>query len=230
MGGIGMLFEQASSRGHLQETQFGKLTFPFTILNQYVSSMNTIKASVAMKDELKKYQQNFFPSALTEADKKRIKGYSFGMGKDRNKTKAFINKLKMHNIKIQRDKDNFFIPTKQKNYRVVRSIFETDKEFIDSVFYDASAWSVANFYDIDYVPSSKNFEGTLIKNLDDLFNTNSFDKSNYAYLINSVDYNIPAVINSLLNSKIKVSTALKPFRINTSNGLESFDNLSLIHI
>ena len=228
MGGIGMLFEQASSRGHLQENQFGKLTFPFTILNQYVSSMNTIKASVAMKDELKKYQQNFFPSALTEADKKRIKGYSFEMGKDRNKTKAFINKLKMHNIKVQRDKNNFFIPTKQKNYRVVRSIFETDKEFIDSVFYDASAWSVANFYDIDYVPSSKNFEGTLIKNLDDLFNTNSFDKSNYAYLINSVDYNIPAVINSLLNSKIKVSTALKPFRINTSNGLESFDNGSLV--
>ena len=33
MGGIGMLFEQASSRGHLQENQFGKLTFPFTILN-----------------------------------------------------------------------------------------------------------------------------------------------------------------------------------------------------
>ena len=55
------------------------------------------------------------------------------MGKDRNKTKAFINKLKMHNIKVQRDKNNFFIPTKQKNYRVVRSIFETDKEFIDSV-------------------------------------------------------------------------------------------------
>ena len=36
LGGIGMLFEQASSRGHLQENQFGKLTFPFTILNQYV--------------------------------------------------------------------------------------------------------------------------------------------------------------------------------------------------
>ena len=31
MGGIGMLFEQASSRGHLQENQFGKLTFPYNI-------------------------------------------------------------------------------------------------------------------------------------------------------------------------------------------------------
>ena len=34
--------------------------------------------------------------------------------------------------------------------------------------------------------------------LDNLFETNTFEKSNYAYLINSVDYNIPAVINSLL--------------------------------
>ena len=52
--------------------------------------MNTIKASVAMKDELKKYQQNFFPSALTEADKRRIKGYSFEMGKDRIKLKHLL--------------------------------------------------------------------------------------------------------------------------------------------
>ena len=42
LGGIGMLFEQASSRGHVQETQFGKLTFPFTILYQYISGMNTV--------------------------------------------------------------------------------------------------------------------------------------------------------------------------------------------
>ena len=50
MGGIGMLFEQASSRGHKQVTQFGEITFPFTIRNQYVSGMNTVKASVEMKD------------------------------------------------------------------------------------------------------------------------------------------------------------------------------------
>ena len=35
--------------------------------------MTTIKASVAMKGELMEYQQRFFASALTDADKKRIK-------------------------------------------------------------------------------------------------------------------------------------------------------------
>ena len=228
MGGIGMLFEQASSRGHKQVTQFGEITFPFTIRNQYVSGMNTVKASVEMKDELMKYQQRFFASALTDADKKRIKGYSFKMGKDRNKTKAFIDKLMIHDISVLKDNDNFFVPTKQKNYRTVRSIFETNTEFRDSVFYDASAWSIANFYDIDYNSSSKDSQGVELDNLDNLFTVNKIDESEYAYLINSVDYNIPAVINSLVNSDIIVSTAFKPFTINTSSGIIPFDYGSLV--
>ena len=228
MGGIGMLFEQASSRGHKQVTQFGEITFPFTIRNQYVSGMNTVKASVEMKDELKEYQQRFFASALTDADKKRIKGYSFKMGKDRNKTKAFIDKLMIHDISVLKDNNNFFVPTKQRNYRTVRSIFETNTEFRDSVFYDASAWSIANFYDIDYNSSSKDFRGVKLDNIDDLFTVNEIHQSEYAYIINSVDYNIPAVINSLVNNDILVSTAFKPFTINTSSGLVPFDYGSLV--
>ncbi|MEX0361435.1 MAG: M14 family zinc carboxypeptidase, partial [Allomuricauda sp.] len=45
-GGLALLFEQASSRGHKQTTAFGEITFPFTIRNQYVSSMATVKAAV----------------------------------------------------------------------------------------------------------------------------------------------------------------------------------------
>ena len=228
LGGIGMLFEQASSRGHKQKTQFGEITFPFTIRNQYVSGMTTIKASVAMKGELMEYQQRFFASALTDADKKRIKGYSFTLGKDRNKTKAFIDKLLIHDLKVTRNGNDFFVPTKQKNYRTIRSIFETNTEFRDSVFYDASSWSIANFYDIDYSPALREMKGDQVKGLDDVFNTNQVSKAEYSYIINSVDYNIPAVINKLLDNDILVSSSFKPFKINTSQGLESFDYGSLI--
>ena len=228
LGGIGMLFEQASSRGHKQKTQFGEITFPFTIRNQYVSGMTTIKASVAMKGELMEYQQRFFASALTDADKKRIKGYSFTLGKDRNKTKAFIDKLLIHDLKVIRNGNDFFVPTKQKNYRTIRSIFETNTEFRDSVFYDASSWSIANFYDIDYSPALREMKGDQVKGLDDIFNTNQVSKAEYSYIINSVDYNIPAVINKLLDNDILVSSSFKPFKINTSQGLKSFDYGSLI--
>ena len=228
LGGIGMLFEQASSRGHKQKTQFGEITFPFTIRNQYVSGMTTIKASVAMKGELMEYQQRFFASALTDADKKRIKGYSFALGKDRNKTKAFIDKLLIHDLMVTRNGNDFFVPTKQKNYRTIRSIFETNTEFRDSVFYDASSWSIANFYDIDYSPALREMKGDQVKGLDDIFNTNQVSKAEYSYIINSVDYNIPAVINKLLDNDILVSSSFKPFKINTSQGLKSFDYGSLI--
>ena len=48
-GSIGILFEQASSRGHAQETANGLLTFPFTIRNQFTAALSTLEAAHAMK-------------------------------------------------------------------------------------------------------------------------------------------------------------------------------------
>ena len=59
-GSIGILFEQASSRGHFQESENGILTFPFTIKNQLTTSISTIKAAIDLKDEIIKYQNNFY--------------------------------------------------------------------------------------------------------------------------------------------------------------------------
>ena len=228
LGGIGILFEQASSRGHIQETQFGEITFPFTIRNQYISGMTTVMASVENKESLKDYQGKFFKSAITEANQKKVKGYIFNLGKDKNKTKAFIDKLKIHNINILRDGKKFYVPTAQKNYRLVRTFFETQEKYRDSVFYDASAWSMANIYGIDYSSSNKNFTGDEVNNIDDLFEVNKFPKSNYAYIIDSQDYNIPAIIYNLLDNEIFTSSAFKPLTIRTSDGIKDFNYGSII--
>jgi len=228
LGGIGILFEQASSRGHKQKTQFGEITFPYTIRNQYISGITTVKAAVENKESLKEYQQNFFKSALSESSANRVKGYSFKINEDKNKTKAFLDKLLMHRIKVLKNGDNIFVPTEQKNYRLVRSFFETQEKYRDSVFYDASAWTIANFYDIDYSSSNRKFSGDNLDSLDDLFEINSVEKSDYAYIIDSKDYNIPAVMYKLLDSKIVTSTSLKPFRIKTLNGDVNFDYGSLV--
>ena len=47
-GGIGILFEQASSRGHAQESDQGILTFPFTIKNQFNAALSTLKAGASV--------------------------------------------------------------------------------------------------------------------------------------------------------------------------------------
>ena len=228
LGGIGLLFEQASSRGHKQKTQFGEITFPFTIKNQYVSSMTTVKASVANKEKLKDYQSNFYKSAITDSSRKKVRGYIFNEGNDKNKTKAFIDKLKLHDIKVLNNKELFYVPTVQKNYRLVRSFFETHQQYRDSVFYDASAWSMANIYDIDYSASNKDFVGEEVDDIDELFEVNEFSESNYAYIIDSQDYNIPAVTYDLLNNEVFTSASFKPFTINTSTGTKDFNYGSLI--
>ena len=222
------MFEQASSRGHKQKTQFGEITFPHTIRNQYISGITTVKAAVENKESIKEYQQNFFKSALSESSDSRIKGYSFKINQDKNKTKAFLDKLMMHRIKVLKNGENLFVPTEQKNYRLVRSFFETQEKYRDSVFYDASAWTIANFYDIDYSSSNRKFSGENLVSLDDLFETNSIEKSDYAYIIDSKDYNIPAIIYELLDNKIFTSTSLKPFKIKTLSGDVNFGYGSLV--
>ena len=59
-GSIGILFEQASSRGHLVESVNGLLSFPFTIKNQLTTSFSTLEAAIKMKNTLLAYQVNFF--------------------------------------------------------------------------------------------------------------------------------------------------------------------------
>ncbi len=63
-GGVGILFEQASSRGHLQETINGPLSFPFTIKNQLLTSLSTFQAAIDNRTDLLDYQAKFYNKAV----------------------------------------------------------------------------------------------------------------------------------------------------------------------
>ncbi|OBX27108.1 zinc carboxypeptidase [Gelidibacter algens] len=73
-GGIGILFEQASSRGHVQESENGLLTFPFTIRNQFTAALSTLEAAKNMRD-------------VTIDGKKFKKGYSYVIPKNQKNTR-----------------------------------------------------------------------------------------------------------------------------------------------
>jgi hypothetical protein len=210
-GGLGLLFEQASSRGHRQKTPFGEITFPFTIRNQYTSSIATVKAAVENKAYLRKYQQDFFKSALTNAGKSKIRGYSFGDAHDANRTKAFIDKLLLHKIEVYRSGEKYVVPTGQPQYRMVQTMFETYEKYRDSVYYDASAWSVANFYNMKYRPINSLNLGEKVGSTDNLVTIAPVQKSDYAYIIDWDDYNAPALLNQLQHKGLVVSSSFKPF-------------------
>ncbi|WP_158976217.1 M14 family zinc carboxypeptidase [Cellulophaga sp. L1A9] len=227
-GGLGLLFEQASSRGQEQTTAFGKITFPFTIRNQYTSSITTVKTAVANKGYMRKYQQNFFKSAFTNSSKSKIKGYSFGDDYDKNRTKAFIDKLLMHKITVYKSENRYVVPTKQPQYRMVQTMFETYSKYRDSVYYDASAWSVANFYNMKYKPVTSLKMGEKIENTDKLISVSPISKSEYAYVIDWDDYNAPAVLNYLQKNGVVVSSAFKPFSLAVAKEAKPFNYGSLV--
>jgi hypothetical protein len=221
-GGLGLLFEQASSRGHVQETKYGKITFPFTIRNQYVSAMTTVKASVENEALLKSYQKRFFESALKGWLKSKIRGYYISDQGDRNRFKAFADKLLLHKIKFYKSGNGYVVPTAQNQHRMVQTFFETYSKYRDSVYYDASAWSVANFYHIPYSPQKALNLQEEITSLEQLPVAPAPQKANYAYLIDYQDYNANAALYYLQSKGLVLSSAFKGFSANTTQGLIQF--------
>ncbi len=222
-GGLGLLFEQASSRGHRQTTAFGEITFAFTIRNQYVSGITTVKTAVNNKEYMRKYQQKFFKSALNNAAKSKVKGYTFGDVHDKNRTKAFIDKLLLHKIDVYRSGDSFTVPTQQPQYRMVQTMFETYEKYRDSVYYDASAWSVANFYNMKYKSVNALNIGDKITETKNLISISPVQKSEYAYVIDWDDYNAPAALVYLQKKGIVASSAAKLFSIKTKTDTKKFN-------
>jgi hypothetical protein len=244
-GGLALLFEQASSRGLVQETPTGKITFAFTIRNQYTSSLATIEAAVDNKKMLFDYQKAFFKSAITNAKNSKIAGYVFGDNFDESRTRAFIDKLLIHRIEVYELSGSttsggytykpgkaYIVPTVQPQYRMVQSMFETYDEYRDSVYYDASAWSVANFYNMKYASVT----GTLKKGAEVTKETNvkkteALQKSSYGYLINWDEYNASALTYYLQDRGAILSSAFKPFSIEAGGQNRSFSyGTLLVHV
>jgi hypothetical protein len=241
-GGLGILFEQASSRGHVQKTDMGEITFPFTIRNQFINSMGTVEAAVDNKKMLHKYQHDFFKSAISRANKSSIKAYVFEEKYDKSRTRSFLNLLMQHKVKVyplsqsvnlegkEFTPDNaYVVPTAQPQYRMVQTVFETYKEYQDSVFYDASAWSLANAYNMNYASSARAL--TMAKELtraDLLEMKKPVPSSSYAYLIGWEDYQSPAVLYHLLSNKVRVMAAQKEFSLPTTKGDVDFSHGTLV--
>tara|TARA_A100001015_G_scaffold313348_1_gene420410 strand:- start:4882 stop:7410 length:2529 start_codon:yes stop_codon:yes gene_type:complete len=229
-GAVAILFEQASSRGHLQETNYGTMSFGFTIRNQYLSSIATVEAAVDNKDLLRDYQMRFFNSSITEFKNEKFKAYEFGDMYDQNRNKAFIDKLLLHKIKVYNSKGKFVVPVNQPQSRMVKNFFETHSKYVDSVFYDASAWSVSNIYNMKSKKLKSFFGESEIKSTEDFVKNLKPKNSNYAYILDWDDYNSPAALNHLQKKGIVTYSAFKPFtiKVNGTNSSKKFNYGSVL--
>ncbi|MBO3100194.1 M14 family metallopeptidase [Gelidibacter pelagius] len=223
-GSIGILFEQASSRGHVQESDNGILTFPFTIRNQFTAALSTLDAGYHMREEILKYQHDFFNNARGEGNKEKAKNIIFGDAKDAAKTYELAEILRRHQIEIYELKNDatidgkqfkkgysYVVPKNQKNTRLINAMFEKRTTFQDSLFYDVSAWTLPLAFNLDYVegvPSSHLGEQVLDLKMKP---GNVSAKSDYAYLMEWHEYYTPKVLNEILKNDLRAKVAMKQF-------------------
>jgi hypothetical protein len=166
-GGVGVLFEQASARGHAQETAHRRLTFQRAIRNHWLTSISLISGTSRLRDRLIRYQLGFFQGASEFARDGRVSGWVIEGPADR--TQAMVDALVTHGIRV-RSTDraieagqrsfpagSVWVPADQPHARLVRSVFSSLTAFADDVFYDVSAWTFPHAFGLQFaeLPAGK---------------------------------------------------------------------------
>lgn len=240
-GGIGILFEQASSRGHLRETQHGELSFPFAIKNQFITSLSTIDASYDLKKELLNFQKSFFKSTVSKNGEDADKALIVGTSSDLSRLVELGQILLKHQIELYKPtrdinlsgnqfyaENSIVIPLNQPQNNLIKAIFERRTTFTDSLFYDVSAWNFdlsfnANLAWLENLSSVK-IKGEQILNLD-LPNGEILGTDAFAYALDWDQYYAPGFANALLKKDFRIKVATEPFT--TSSG-KKFDRGTIL--
>lgn len=225
-GGLGILFEQASSRGYATATPNGVLTFGFGIKNHLLTSFSTLTAALENKAELHQFREDFYNESLKLAAKEDFDGFLINEDFDRQRLNSFLTLLSQHQIKsyplsknheddhgYYRKENSYFVPIKQDQYRLIKTLFSKTTEFENNTFYDVSGWTM---------PLAFNISSRKIGSIRDLkFSSKPWQAkatvtaakltAAYAYAFSWDSYLAPKLLNQLLNKGIQARVASKPF-------------------
>ncbi|MBL0333782.1 MAG: zinc carboxypeptidase [Chitinophagaceae bacterium] len=230
-GAIGILFEQASSRGHLQETANGLLSFPFTIKNQFTTTLSTLEGAKALRKEFLEWQRDFYKNSMKEAAADPVKGFIYGEKDDPSRTKLFTDLLQRQQVQVQKVNGNvavngkifeggsaYYVSLSQVQYKVIKTIFEKTLNYKDSLFYDITAWTMPLAFGLPY--ESVGAADVARVNPGAAVDANTMamagglvTKSEYAYLVSWQDFYAPAALYSLLKKDVLVKAATAPFEL-----------------
>ncbi len=236
-GGVGMLFEQASARGLVQDSVHGPISFPFAISNQVRTSLATLKAVRELRAELLSHQRDFYISARQEAQRAAIKAYVFGDPGDPARTHHFLDLLQRHHIQIHElarpiragnrtftPGSAYIIPTAQPQYRLLTGMFERRTTFTDSLFFDVSAWTLPLAFNMpmaELKSSSQEFIGNPLPRSAFPRGRLSEVPTPYAYLFEWRGHYAPRALYRLQKAGIRAKVASRQFRIRTPSVADS---------
>jgi hypothetical protein len=233
---VGILFEQASSRGHLQDSINGPLSFSKTIENQYIVSLSTLRGSVAHKKALQSYQKAFVQESQRLAADDSVAGYVIAEAEDKTRLAGLLNLLKQHQIKAYPINERwqhkgqtyqkgqaYYIPLQQSQYLLLKAAFSTQTNFQDNTFYDVSAWTLPYAFNIEFSAVARKPAG--VANEPWLPQSESAlmpSAGAYAYAFDWTDQKAPLLTQALLEQGVVVRAASKAFFAKTLDGEQAF--------
>ncbi|WP_312326657.1 M14 family zinc carboxypeptidase [Stenotrophomonas sp.] len=241
-GAVGVTVEQASSRGRVQESANGLLTFPFTIRNQVATGLGTVRGAVTEREGLLKLQKEFFQSALKQANQQPVKAFVFGDAKDPGLTRRLLDLLLQHRITVQAltasvtvDGQRFepgsayVVPTAQPQFRLVHSIFAETPPIKGDVFYGSTSYAIAPAYGLAFAGSRSRVDaGERISALPAERGGVSGGQAGYAYVFDWRDYNASRALYALQAKGVVTRAAFQPFTAATAGGEQAFARGSVV--
>ena len=241
-GAVGVTVEQASSRGRVQESANGPLTFPFTIRNQVATGLGTVRGAVAEREGLLTLQKTFFQSALKQAGQQPVKSFVFGDAHDPSLTRRLLELLLLHRIEVHAlaseatvDGRRFLpgsayvVPAVQPQFRLVHSIFADTPPIKGDVFYGSTSYAIAPAYGVASAGSRSRLPtGARITALPSLQGGVQGGQAGYAYVIDWRDYNAGRALYALQAKGLSTRAALRPFTAGTAAGERDFAPGSIV--
>lgn len=243
-GGIGILFEQASSEGLQQNTINGLLTLTQGIENNITTSLSTLKGAMQNYKQLNQYRQRFFQETKELAEDQEFDGYLIYEPNDPYRLKQFLTKLIQHQIDVfplrkdfEFDDKNyskeyaFYVPLEQPKYRIIRTLFDKQTKFKDNQFYDISAWTMPLAMNIEYheIETSRD-----LKLVNEVWQPTSnqwtapSNVNNYAYAFSWQHFLAPKLLNQLTSYGINARVATSEFSAKVNKKIKTFTRGSII--
>jgi hypothetical protein len=227
-GAVGILFEQASSRGHAQETANGILRFPATIKNQFVTTLSTLYGSLALRKELLDYQRSFYKNTVATPTNR---AYIYGDAADPVKTNLFTQMLLRHQIAVYKLNNpplkgsNMAVPLDQPQQTLIKAIFDKQLEYKDSLFYDITSWTMPLAFGLPYQEVEALPQNSYGNKVTGTMTPQGFvlgGQSGYAYLIEWNALYAPKALYQLQQAGLMAKVATVPFEITMDGGQRRF--------
>jgi Zinc carboxypeptidase len=246
-GGVGILFEQASARGHARENDHGGITFPFAIRNQFTTSLSSLRAVDRMRAELSAYQREFFRTALELAARHPVRAYVFGAPEDPERTFRLADLLRAHNIRVHRlgvglepqDDPGFtpgsayLVPLDQPQHRLIRALFEQRTSWEDNTFYDVSSWTLPLSFNVPFRALDLEFFRQEL--VGELWTGDALPggevqaaEAPVAWIFEWHPAGAPRALARLLAAKVRARVATRPFKATTPGGPREFDRGTIV--